>query len=171
MKKNIPLILGLIIFIFNTYSQENFTNKRTKRERKKVNSILNGFHKAASNADEEQYFGYLADNAVFLGTDAGERWTKKEFRHYAKSRFSKGQGWTYIPQKRHIMFSQDFLHAWFDEKLFNRKYGELRGSGVLQKINGIWKIVHYNMVFTIPNQVTKEVVRIIKENRAKQNNE
>jgi hypothetical protein len=33
-----------------------------------------------------------------------------------------------------------------------------RGSGVVKKINGQWKIAHYVLSMTIPNDIIREVV-------------
>nr|MCU0349971.1 nuclear transport factor 2 family protein [Flavobacterium sp.] len=38
-----------------------------------------------------------------------------------------------------------------------------RGSGVLVKENGKWKIKHYVLSMTIPNDVSKEVIQIKSE--------
>ncbi len=40
-----------------------------------VAAVLDGLHAAAASADEEKYFAAFAPDAVFLGTDATERWT------------------------------------------------------------------------------------------------
>jgi ketosteroid isomerase-like protein len=127
-----------------------------------VNGVLDDWHDAASKADEERYMGHLAEDAIFLGTDATERWTKEEFLDFVHPYFSKGQGWTYIPRDRHVAFSEDGHTAWFDERLDNDKYGELRGTGVLRNESGVWKIVHYSMTFPIPNEISKNVVEIIR---------
>lgn len=129
--------------------------------RQDVDRVLNDWHDAASRADEARYFGHMASNAVFLGTDAAERWTLDEFRKYVSPHFLKGQGWTYITEDRYVMFSEDGTMAWFDERLKNKKYGELRGTGVLRRMKGAWKIVHYSLVFTIPNEVALKVVELI----------
>ena len=49
-----------------------------------VGNVLDAFHTTASKADEEAYFALLAPNAVFLGTDATERWDKAAFRAFLK---------------------------------------------------------------------------------------
>ena len=116
-----------------------------------------------ADADEERYFGHFAPEAVFLGTDAGERWTVEEFRAFAHPHFSEGRGWTYLPRDRRIMFSPDGGMAWFDERLHSEKYGELRGTGVLRLIGSDWKLLHYSMTFTIPNDRAREVVALIRE--------
>jgi len=126
-------------------------------------AVLDDFHQAAADADEERYFAHFAPEGVFLGTDASERWTVEEFRAYAHPHFSKGNGWTYKPGERHIEVSDGARIAWFDEKLTNEKYGELRGTGVLRNIDGQWKIAQYNLTFTIPNDATREIVDRIAE--------
>ncbi len=127
-----------------------------------IETVLNDWHDAASKADQQRYFGHMAAEAVFLGTDASERWTMAAFRAYVEPYFSQGKGWTYRPHNRSVMLSADHRLAWFDEQLSNEKYGELRGTGVLRKAKGKWKIVHYSMVFTVPNGVAKAVVETIR---------
>ena len=56
-------------------------------EMAKIEAVLDDFHAAASDADEERYFSHLAESGVFLGTDATERWSVPEFRAYAESFF------------------------------------------------------------------------------------
>jgi len=161
-------ILAILVFCNATWSHENNqkTNPRIQDE-KIINTILDDYHRAAAEADGKRYFNYMAEDSRFLGTDAKERWTKKEFQDYATPYFSKGQGWTYTPKDRCLKFSKTGKVAWFDERLFNNKYGELRGSGVLEKQNGIWKITHYNMVFTVPNEIARKVVELIMKQTPK----
>ena len=40
-------------------------------------------HRAAAEADGEVYFSLMADDAIYLGTDASERWTLAEFKAFA----------------------------------------------------------------------------------------
>ena len=127
-----------------------------------VDRVLDDWHAAASVADAERYFGHFASDGVFLGTDASERWTVPEFRTYADPYFSEGRGWTYVPSERHVMFSSAGDLAWFDEKLTSEKYDQLRGTGVLRRSGSDWKIVHYNMTFTVPNGIAAEVVSQIR---------
>lgn len=125
--------------------------------------VLDDFHKAASEADGERYFGHFAPEGVFLGTDASERWTVEQFKAYASPHFSKGKGWTYRPGERHIQLSPSGDTAWFDEALHNDKYGVTRGSGVLRKVGADWKICQYNLSVPIPNDLLPEVVKMISE--------
>ncbi|HET7704484.1 MAG TPA: nuclear transport factor 2 family protein [Thermoanaerobaculia bacterium] len=130
-------------------------------DRVTVGQVLDDFHKAASDADEARYFGHMAEDAVFIGTDATERWDRKTFREYAHPHFAAGKGWTYTPRDRHVDIHGDV--AWFDELLDNAKYGECRGTGVLRKVGGTWKIVQYSLSIPIPNAVAGEVVKMIRK--------
>lgn len=126
--------------------------------RAQVALTLDEFHRAAAAANGERYFGMLTEDAVFIGTDAGERWSVAEFRAYAEPYFDDGQGWTYVASGRHINLSTDGSVAWFDERLQNEKYGETRGSGVLELVEGGWKIAQYNLSFPVSNDHAKAVV-------------
>jgi hypothetical protein len=126
--------------------------------------LLDRLHHAASIAKADEYFDCFAPDAVFLGTDATERWKLEDFKAYAKQRFVEGKGWTYtlVTGTRHVSMTNDESIAWFDELLDNAKYGRCRGSGVLRKIGEQWKIAQYNLTFTIPNATAEEVVALIK---------
>lgn len=128
-----------------------------------VSDILDAFHSAAARADEAAYFALLAPNGVFLGTDATERWDKAAFQAFAHPYFAKGKAWTFTPRGRHIDFSRDGRVAWFDELLDSASYGECRGSGVLEKSDGGWKITQYNLSIPLPNDLSKEFVARIRE--------
>ncbi|MBL8762878.1 MAG: nuclear transport factor 2 family protein [Phycisphaerae bacterium] len=123
--------------------------------------VLDDFHDAASKADSVRYFGHFATQGVFLGTDATERWDVAAFRAYAEPHFSAGKGWTYHAVERHVSVHPDGAAAWFDERLKNAKFGECRGSGVLVRENGAWKIAQYNLTIPIPNDLAEPVVKLI----------
>jgi hypothetical protein len=128
-----------------------------------VASVLDGFHAAAAAADEEKYFAALAPDAVFLGTDATERWTKDEFQKFAHPYFAKGKAWTYKATSRWISFAPDRQVAWFDELLESPHLGKCRGSGVLVLHAGAWKIEQYNLSIPIPNDLADSVVKRIAD--------
>lgn len=128
-----------------------------------IDRVLDDFHDAAAVADIDRYFGHLTAHAVFLGTDAWERWPRDEFRAYAAPHFLGESAWAYTPRDRTIVLSDDGDTAWFDETVDNEKYGALRGSGVLELCSdGVWRISQYNLGFTIPNEIAGEVVEMIK---------
>lgn len=128
-----------------------------------IGAILDDFHDAASKADGPRYFGHFADDAVFLGTDATERWTLPQFKEFAKPYFDKGKGWTYASRDRRINLTPDGNTAWFDELLDNAKLGECRGSGVLIRVGGAWKVSQYNLSIPIPNALAEQVAKTIAE--------
>ena len=128
--------------------------------RAEIGRAIDAYHDAASTADLEAYIGLMAPGGVFLGTDATERWTRDEFRAFCEPYFAAGRGWTYVPTDRHIDVSGRV--AWFDEILANEAYGTLRGSGVLSRHRGGWRIEQYNLTFLVPNGIAKEVVEQIR---------
>ena len=78
--------------------------------------------------------------------------------------FSKGKGWTYFPRERHITLADVPCGcvAWFDELLDSESYGTSRGTGVLVKQNGKWKISQYALTFPIPNDLAKGMTEQIR---------
>ncbi|MBB5210294.1 nuclear transport factor 2 family protein [Microbulbifer hydrolyticus] len=126
---------------------------------------LDEFHQAAANADFDAYFGRFSKDGVFIGTDASERWSVEDFKQYVKPYFSQGKGWTYVPRDRTIVVHDGV--AWFDELLDNEAYGECRGSGVLVREGGQWKIAQYNLHFPVPNDLAKQITQMIRKSRKK----
>jgi len=134
-----------------------------QQETSSVNRVVDDWHRAAAAADEERYFGAMAPEFVFLGTDAKERWDRESFRSFAHPYFAKGKAWTFTPRHRNVVVHGDV--AWFDESLDSASYGECRGTGVLRRIDGAWKLAHYNLTIPIPNELAKEFVARIRDRR------
>ncbi len=128
---------------------------------KAVATLLDDWHAAAARADEAAYFGAFAREAVFLGTDATERWDVAAFRAYAHPRFAVGKSWKFTSTARRIQFSQDASVAWFDEDLQTPNLGPARGSGVIVREAGAYKIAQYNLSVPIPNERFEAVRHII----------
>lgn len=131
-----------------------------------IGAVLTDFHDAASKADENRYFNHFTPDAVFIGTDAKERWTYAQFRAYAKPYFDAGKGWTYTASSRNIYLSPNADVAWFDEMLENKKYGTCRGTGVLIKIDQIWRIAQYHLVIPVPNELVDDLMKLITDSNA-----
>jgi len=129
---------------------------------KEITDTLDRFHQAASKADGQVYFDLFAPEGIFIGTDASERWTVEEFKKYANPHFSKGKGWTYVPRDRHVDFAPGGEIAWFDELLDSKAYGTCRGTGVLRKVSGKWKISQYHLTIPVPNELAEPVVKMIR---------
>jgi ketosteroid isomerase-like protein len=150
-------IVGLLSF--SAYANE----KIALTTQHNIEHVLKSFHAAAANADSQAYFNLLTADAVFLGTDATERWEKPAFKAFVEPYFSKGSGWTYTPTAQNISLSQDGETAFFDELLLNESYGQCRGSGMLRLTAKGWKIAQYNLSIPLPNALAKEVVATIAE--------
>ncbi len=123
-------------------------------DRLAVARVLDRFHEAAAAADWDAYFGLMSEDAVFLGTDASERWPREAFRAYAAGREG---GWRYVPRERHINLTPDGASAWFDELLDNAAYGTSRGTGVLIRTADGWRISQYHLTFPIPNELARRL--------------
>jgi len=130
---------------------------------KSIDGVLSSFHQAASAADGDLYFSLFAEGAIFMGTDAAERWSVDEFKAFAEPYFSEGRGWTYTKTQRNISVATDGETAWFDEMLWNEKYGTCRGTGVLVLTADGWRIAQYNLTFPIPNDLSADFTARIKE--------
>jgi hypothetical protein len=130
-----------------------------------VAAVLDRLHGAADRADAKNYFDCFHTNAVYIGTDAEERWTMSEFKAFVMPYFEKGKGWRYLPSQRHIDMDSSGQFAWFDELLDNPKYGQARSSGALLKTTQGWKIVQYHLTFPIPNELAVEITNKIKDSK------
>lgn len=160
-----PALLALAL-LFSPMA--SFAGASPAPEAAAVAAVLDDFHAAAAAADEARYFGHLADNAVFLGTDATERWTKGEFLAFARPHFSQGKGWTFAPRDRQIDFAAEGRVAWFDELLDSATYGECRGTGLLEKAPDGWKILQYHLTIPIPNALADDFVARIRRSPAEE---
>jgi hypothetical protein len=155
MRKIIVVVVVMVLFGCKSSQPKNILNMKSE-----INLVLNNWHKAAADANFNSYFDAMADDAIFIGTDATENWNKPAFIQFAKPYFDKGKAWNFTSLERNIYFSSDKKTAWFDE-LLNTQMKICRGSGVLVvDKNGNWKIKHYVLSMTIPNDHTDEVVKI-----------
>ncbi len=115
-----------------------------------IGAVLDDWHAAAAASDEARYFDHFTEDGIFLGTDATERWDVAAFREFAHPHFEEGNGWAFTVVRRDIIVDGD--RAWFDEDLASEHLGPLRGSGVLRWDGERWRIAHYNLTLTIPNE-------------------
>jgi len=128
-----------------------------------VNAVLDAWHSAASNADFDTYFGLMTNDGVFLGTDATENWQNKAFREFSKPYFDKGKAWSFSAVERNVYINETNDFAWFDE-LLDTQMKLCRGSGVLKKEKGNWKIAHYVLSIAVPNENVDALIKLKKEN-------
>lgn len=153
--------LVIIVMLLGCSSGQQQTKEIQK---KAINTIIDDWHLAATEANFERYFSHFAsDSAIFMGTDATERWTIAEFKPWAKPHFEDGQAWDFTPVERYIYLSDNGETAWFDESLDTPNLGPARGSGVLVKKQETWKIAHYNLSIPIPNAIADTVVKQVEK--------
>ena len=130
--------------------------------RAEVEQTLDALHRRAAEADEVGYFELFEPRAVFLGTDPAERWSLEEFRAYAHPHFAAGRGWTFTPLERHVELAPTLDLAWFDERLSSAAYGTCRGTGVLRRVGGRWRVAQYSLSLPVPNELTGDLVERIR---------
>lgn len=156
MKKTV--IFFAIIFAFSSCCEKPKPLDKDKLT-VDLNVLVDNWHQAAAIADEDVFFGTLDSNAVYLGTDPEERWLKQEFMDWGMKYFQRDTAWAFTPYNRIWEFTEDYKYAWFDE-LLKTHMGICRGSGVIVNINGNWKIKHYNLALTLPNEKINEFRKI-----------
>ena len=135
---------------------------QVEAEKKDVSTVMDAWHQAAADADFEAYFSRMTNDGVFIGTDAMENWQNADFKEFSKPYFDKGKAWSFTALQRNIYLNEAKDMAWFDE-LLDTQMKLCRGSGVLKKIDGEWKIAHYVLSIAIPNENVDAVVSLKKE--------
>jgi SnoaL-like domain len=146
-----------VIVILLTGYRNNQVN--INDDRKQIASMLDSLNLAAARADYAGYFNYYTGDAIFIGTDPTERWDKQQFMVWAKKYFDRGKAWNFKSIARHIYISENKNIAWFDE-LLNTQMKICRGSGVVVKKGGVWKIQQYVLSITMPNDQIDGAIRL-----------
>jgi len=129
-------------------------------EKEIIDGLLKDWHQAAADVDQQAYFDFIDKDGIYIGTDSTEVWTKQAFYDWSKPYFEGGKTWNFKTNSRNIYLPDDKNFAWFDELVTNGKI-TLRGSGVLTKNEGQWKIKHYVLSLPVPNEKFKEVRDVI----------
>jgi len=152
--------INILLFLSSCYfvNAQN-TPQQTATIKTEINTLMNNWHKAASEANFDNYFDAMDNTAVFVGTDASEVWSKNEFQNFSKPYFDKGKAWSFSTIKRNIYTHSSNKIAWFNE-ILDTWMGICRGSGVVEKINNKWIIKHYVLSVTVPNEDIKPVIKI-----------
>lgn len=161
MIKKVFILIFIVIFSACENKKSDPKNTNIPAEKEAINSMLDAWHKSASEAVYDSYFMSMGKASVFIGTDATENWRKEDFKTFSKPFFDRGKAWDFKPLERNVYISADGKTAWFDE-LLDTWMGICRGSGVLAKTEEGWKIEHYVLSVTIPNENIVEVIAIKK---------
>lgn len=152
-------LFSLGVLVACAHPQPHEATMDASQAKAEINRVLDDWHDAAARSDEARYFGHFAADGIFLGTDATERWDVAAFRAYAQRPFAEGRGWVMRSIRREIALGPGL--AWFDEDLETKNLGPARGSGVLRREGGTWKIVQYNLAITVPNERFEEVKSLL----------
>lgn len=153
MQKVVLLAIALMLMLcLPSAAQQHDTTR--------INHLINDWHRAAATADAKVFFSTMADDCIYIGTDATERWTKSEFIAFAKPYFDRGKAWDFTPYNRDVHVTSDGKTAWFSE-LLTTWMGTCRGSGILRKTKGEWKIEQYHLSVTVPNDQIKEFIQLV----------
>jgi ketosteroid isomerase-like protein len=151
--------LQVIVLAFLMLLTFSSSASSTNSDKQKIKNVLIKFHQAAASANFETYFDLLSRDAIFLGTDASERWTKEAFKEYVRPAFSKGNGWLYTPRQQNIVVIKKGQVAFFDELLSSESYGICRSSGILINTSKGWKISQYNLSILYQMSWRKNLVK------------
>lgn len=149
------ILLSLLMFSTVILSAQDASEKQ-------INDFVDQWHLDAINADMDAYFDKIADDGIFIGTDETEVWTKSEFLEWTKPRVTDGKMWDFKAVERNVYFGEGTPYAWFDEKL-SFSGGTLRGSGVLMKQEGEWKVAHYVLSLPVPNEKFSAVLEAMEK--------
>ena len=116
-----------------------------------IDSLMNVWHHAAAVADEATFFGMMAEDGIYIGTDATERWLRDELALWSKKYFDRETAWSFTPLSRNIRIGPGGHIAWLDE-LLDTWMGTCRSTGILIKKDNVWKIMHYHLSIAVPNE-------------------
>jgi hypothetical protein len=148
--------LSACFVIFGSYSSRNNNEKDDSTLTAEIYQVISQWHKSAADSDHKNYIDAMAGDGIYIGTDATEYWTTSAFGKWSKPYFDQKKGWNLISLNRHIYLGINRETVWFDE-LLDTGMGLCRGSGVLQKFDGKWKIYHYVLSPTVPNNLINKV--------------
>ena len=149
-------------FLFSILILSSFYLFAQKGDNTDVNIFIDQWHQDAADVNREAYFDKIDTDGIFIGTDATEIWTKQEFYEWAEPQFTNGgTAWDFKTIERNIYWGEKSEYVWFDE-LLSFSGGTLRGSGVLKKRKGSWKIMHYVLSLPVPNEKFSAVLKAME---------
>lgn len=160
MRPSSWLVIPLIVSV--SLSAQTLSKSAIHEASSAVAAVLDDWHLAAAQFEEERYFSHLTPEAVFVGIDQQERWSKAAFRKWAHQGFVSRQIWNFKASQRNITLAPGGEVAWFDELLDTTSMGKARGTGVLIKDGNAWLIAQYALSLPIPRESFAEVRQLIQ---------
>lgn len=152
-----------IIHLADTRRKNNcLTQAVDSTAAQQVHRFMDAWHHAAATADQNVFFGSMAADAIYLGTDASERWLRDELKSWSAKYFKGDKAWDFTPYDRQLYWSDNQRVVWFEE-LLDTWMGTCRGSGVLMRAGDSWVLKHYDLAVMVPNDVIEDFIDLVKE--------
>jgi len=139
--------VGWLLFLFMFVPA--FATDSDSQTMQKLSQFIDEWHDDAAHA-RMAYFDKMTPDAVYIGTDKSERWTRDEFKVWAKPAFNRPVAWAFTVLQRHVAMTEDQSVIWFDEQL-QTQMGICQASGVVRHTADGFKIAHYQLSLTVPN--------------------
>ena len=146
-----PIFYLVLIVIIGLFSSCKSSQMISQADIHLAGLTLDNWHNAASHGDSLGFFGLMTNDAIYLGTDESERWTRTTMIRDLGKYFRDKQAWKFTGSKN-ILHFDEILSTWM---------GPCRGSGLLQKVNGKWYIRFYNLANLVPNDVVKDYINLL----------
>ena len=152
------ILFFIITLLGCTHSNKN---QSESHQIETIDQLISNWHQSAANANIDVYMNLMDSSFIYVGTDATEKWNKKEFTTFCKPYFDQKKTWDFKSLDRTIGIDQNT--AWFYEVL-KTHMGTCRGSGILILKNQQWKLKQYVLSLAIPNENMNEVKQVIHSN-------
>lgn len=162
MKNIVTILCSILLMSSCNLSKKEAIKVNKSSIKQEINTLLNDWHLAATEANYKNYFSKMDSISVFIGTDATENWNKQQFEAFSKPYFDNGKAWDFKTLERNVYLNTEGNFVWFDE-LLNTWMGTCRGSGVLEKKDNSWTIKHYVLSVPIPNDDIQKVITAKQE--------
>lgn len=152
----------LSILNFNILLAQEMENTTSENTISGLNQFMDQWHLAAAKADAEGFFGSMAVEGVYIGTDKTERWLRDELRDWSAAAFERESAWTFVSQERNWQILEEKELAICDE-LLQTWMGPCRATAVLEKRKNTWQIIHYQLSVTIDNDKIEDFKQLVSE--------
>ncbi|PPK85196.1 SnoaL-like protein [Neolewinella xylanilytica] len=154
-----------ILNIVDTRRREECERVDTVATVARIEALATAWHAAAAAADSAAFFGAMAEEGIYIGTDPGEHWTKAEFLSFAAPYFAAGKAWSFVATERHVYYDENENIAYWDE-LLDTWMGPCRGTAVVKRnAANIWEIVHYTLSVAVPNDAIQTYIDLVDDGR------
>lgn len=123
-----------------------------------VHALMTDWHAAAARGERETVLTALADDMIYIGTDARQRMTLPMI----KSKWGNGNTplWTYRLIGRDVTLSADKEMAFFDESL-NTEVGPCTATGIARLTPDGWRIVRYHLSIALPEERREDYMKLL----------